>query len=132
MSNIQNSQANYIDGFVFPIPKQFIEDYKVIAQQVAEIWKEHGALAYFEYIGDELTLEGVKSFIETLQTKDDEVVIFGWVVFPSKGVRDLANKNVPEDPRMADLVAPLINPKQLIFDASRMVYGGFKPLLNSN
>ena len=132
MSNIQNSQANYIDGFVFPIPKQFIEDYKVIAQQVAEIWKEHGALAYFEYIGDELTLEGVKSFIETLQTKDDEVVIFGWVVFPSKGVRDLANKNVPEDPRMADLVAPLINQKKLIFDASRMVYGGFKPLLNSN
>jgi uncharacterized protein YbaA (DUF1428 family) len=53
-------------------------------------------------------------------------------VFPSKEIRDLANKNIPADPRMTELVTPLTNPEKLIFDASRMVYGGFKPLVQSN
>lgn len=118
--------ANYIDGFVFPVPRIHLEEYKKIAGKVAEIWKEHGALAYFEYIGEDLELEGTRSFTEIVDLKENEEVVFGWVVFPSKEIRDLANKKVPNDPRMSDLVAPLVNPKKLIFDARRMVYGGFK------
>ncbi|WP_250436627.1 DUF1428 domain-containing protein [Hanstruepera flava] len=121
---------NYIDGFVHPIPKIYLKEYKKVAEHVAKIWKEYGAIAYFEYVGDDLTLEGTKSFAETIGATKDEVIIFGWVIFPSKYVRDMANKKVPLDPRMAELVAPLVNPKQLIFDASRMVYGGFKPLVD--
>lgn len=122
---------NYIDGFVFPVPKIYLDEYKKVAEQVAEIWKEYGAIAYFEFIGDDLSLEGTKSFIETVNVKDDEEIIFGWVVFPSKEIRDIANKKVPTDPRMETLVAPLVNPNRLIFDPSRMVYGGFRLLVHS-
>ena len=125
-------RRNYIDGFVFPIPRIHLDEYRRVAVQVAEIWKEYGALAYFEYLGEDLKLEGTRSFIEQVDAKEDDAVIFGWVVFPSKETRDLANKQVPTDPRMADLVGPLTDPSRLIFDASRMVYGGFQSLIQSN
>ena len=121
--------TNYIDGFVLPIPRIYLDEYKKVAEKVAEIWKEYGAIAYFEFIGDDMNLEGTKSFIEAVIANEEEDIVFGWVVFPSKEVRDLANKKVPTDPRMLELVGPLTNPEKLIFDASRMVYGGFKPLV---
>lgn len=123
---------NYIDGFVLPVPKAHLDEYKSVAEKVAEIWKEYGALAYFEYVGDDMELEGTRSFSEVAEQKEDEVVIFGWVLFPSKKVRDAANKQVPNDPRMTELVAPLTNTERLIFDAGRMVYGGFRPLVRSD
>ncbi|NND31221.1 MAG: DUF1428 domain-containing protein [Saprospiraceae bacterium] len=129
---MNESVNNYIDGFVFPVPQIHLNEYRNVAEKVAEIWKEYGALAYFEYVGEDLTLEGTRSFIETMDAKEDEAIIFGWVIFPSKETRDLANKQVPTDPRMAELVTPLTNPKRLIFDASRMVYGGFQALVQSN
>ena len=123
--------TTYIDGFVFPLPKAHLAEYENIANQVAEIWKEYGALSYQEYVGDDLFLEGTKSFTATIDVQANEVVVFGWVVFPSKEIRDLANDKVPKDSRMAKLVAPLTNPDRLIFDAGRMVYGGFRPLIQS-
>ena len=121
--------ADYIDGFVFPIPQKHLNEYKMVAEQVAEIWKEYGAVGYFEFVGDDLTLEGTRSFIDVVDLKEGEVVIFGWVMFPSKEIRDTANKEVPNDPRMSALVSPLTKSSKLIFDASRMVYGGFQPLV---
>jgi len=123
--------SNYIDAFILPLPKKHLNEYKSVAEKVAEIWKEYGALAYFEYVGEDLTLAGTRSFIEVADVKEDEVIIFGWAVFPSKKVRDTANKQVPTDPRMAGLVAPLTDPERLIFDAGRMVYGGFQSLVQS-
>jgi len=123
--------ANYIDGFVLPIPRIHLNEYKNVAEKVAEIWKEYGAVAYFEYVGEDLKLEGTRSFMDVVDLKEDEVVIFGWVIFPSKEIRDSANKQVPADSRMAELVAPLTDPNKLIFDAGRMVYGGFQPLVQS-
>jgi uncharacterized protein YbaA (DUF1428 family) len=102
-----------------------------VAEKVAEIWKDYGALAYYEYVGEDLRLEGTRSFIEMVDLKEDEVIIFGWVLFPSKEIRDLANNQVPKDPRMAGLIAPLTDPERLIFDAERMVYGGFQSLIQS-
>lgn len=124
-----NDMANYIDGFVLAVPRVHLDEYKTVAEQVAEIWREYGAIAYFEYAGEDLRLEGIRSFIDVVHLKEDEVVVFGWVVFPSKEVRDRANKEVPEDQRMAALVTPLTSSDRLIFDASRMVYGGFEPLV---
>jgi len=121
--------TTYIDGFVLPVPRIHIDEYRKVAEKVAEIWKEYGAIAYFEFVGDDLSPEGTRSFTETIDAKADEEVVFGWVVFPSREIRDTANKKVPEDPRMTELVSPLINPEKLIFDAGRMVYGGFKPLV---
>ena len=122
----------YIDGFVFPIPCIYLEEYKKVAEEVAEVWKEYGAIAYFEFVGDDLFLEGTRSFVKTVGAKEDEEIVFGWVVFPSKEIRDTANKKVPTDQRMTSLVSPLMHPEKLIFDASRMIYGGFKPLVQSN
>ncbi|MDX1478876.1 MAG: DUF1428 family protein [Saprospiraceae bacterium] len=123
--------TNYIDGFVLPIPKQHLEVYQRAAAQIAEIWKEHGALAYVECVGDDLELAGTRSFVELVDATEDEVVIFGWTVFPSREVRDRANAQVPGDPRMANIVAPLTDPARLIFDAARMVFGGFRPIVES-
>src|SRR3989338_5823291 len=122
---------NYIDGFVLPIPRIHLNEYKSVAEKVAEIWKEYGALAYFEYVGEDLKLEGTRSFMDVVDLKEGEVIIFGWVIFPSKEIRETANKQVPTDSIMAELVAPLTDPKRLIFDAGRMVYGGFQPLVQS-
>ncbi|WP_417609745.1 DUF1428 domain-containing protein [Owenweeksia hongkongensis] len=121
--------SNYIDGFMLPIPRAHLNEYKAVAEQVADIWKEYGALAYFEYVGEDLKLEGTRSFAEVVDLQEDEVVVFGWALFSSKEVRDQANKQVPKDPRMGKLVGPLTDKSKLIFDASRMVYGGFQSLV---
>ena len=121
--------ANYIDGFTLPIPRDHLDEYKRVAGAVAKIWKEHGAIAYFEYVGEDLKLEGTRSFPDALGAKEEEVIIFGWVVFDSKPTRDLVNKRVAEDPRMIDLVAPITDPSKIIFDAKRVVYGGFESLV---
>ena len=124
--------ANYIDGFVLPVPRDHLNEYRRVAETVAEIWKEHGSLAYYEYVGEDLKLEGTRSFAEFVGAKEDEAIIFGWVVFDSRELRDLANERVASDPRMTDLIAPLTDPSRLVFDAKRMVYGGFQPLVQSN
>jgi uncharacterized protein YbaA (DUF1428 family) len=76
-----------------------------------------------------MTLQGTRSFIHWIKANENKIIVLGWVLFPSKEIRDLDNKQVPKDTRMADLVTPLVNPEKLIFDASRMVYGGFHPLV---
>jgi uncharacterized protein YbaA (DUF1428 family) len=121
--------TNYIDGFTLPVPRNKLNEYKLVAEKVAAIWREHGALAYSEWVNEDLKLEGTRSFPEMVIAKDDEVIVFGWVAFASREARDIANEKVANDPRMADLVAPLTDPKKLIFDAKRMVYGGFQPLV---
>ena len=120
---------NYIDGFVLPIPRIYLKEYKRVAEKVAKIWKEYGALQYFEYVGEDLKLEGTRSFSELVDMTKDEVIIFGWVVFPSKEIRNKANQQVPADSRMSELVGPLTDPQKLIFNAERMFYGGFQALV---
>ena len=121
--------STYIDGFVFPIRRAHLEEYAAVAKKVAHVWQEYGALAYHEYLGDELQLEGTRSFLDLVEAKADEVVIFGWMIFPSKAVRDLAFQQVSTDPRMKAQEGPLMDPTKRIFDASRMFFGGFQPLL---
>lgn len=121
--------SNYIDGFVLPIPRKHLPEYRDVVEKVSAIWKEHGALSYQEFIGDDFTMPGIKSFPEFIKATDEEVIVFGWVEFESKKDRDLANDLVAQDTRMKDLVAPLTVSSKLIFDAKRMVYGGFKSLL---
>ncbi len=120
--------AHYIDGFVFPIPRDRLNEYKRLAEAAAEIWKEHGALEYWEYVGDDLKLEGTRSFPDLLAAAKDEAVVFGWVVFNSREARDLANEKVAADPRMTDL----IDESNSGFDAKRMAYAGFQSLVRSS
>ena len=121
--------ANYIDGFILPIPCDKLKTYREAVEKVAEIWKEHGALDYSEYVGDDFSLEGTLSFADVANANNDEVVIFGWVEFESREARDLANERVAADPRMVDLINPLTQTPRPIFNAKRMVYGGFSSII---
>ena len=131
VNTIEAGMAHYIDGFVLPIPRDRLNEYKRVVEAVAEIWKEHGALDYLEYVGDDLILEGTRSFTDLVAATEDETIVFGWVVFDSREARDLANEKVAADPRMADLIDPLIDPSNPVFDAKRMAYGGFQSLVRS-
>ena len=122
--------VNYIDGFVFPIKKKHLDQYKSVVGTVAEIWKEYGALAYKEFIGDDMYLEGTKSFHKEINATEDEVIVFGWVEFDSLKTRNKVNELVANDPRMEELIAPLVAEPNKIFDAQRMLYGGFKSIFN--
>ena len=113
--------ARYIDGFVLPIPRDRLDDYRRLAEAVAGIWKEYGALDYLEFVGDDMAHEGTRPFSDLLDATDDEVIVFGWVTFESREARDLANKKVAADPRMGELMAA----SDTGFDAVRMAYGGF-------
>jgi len=119
--------ANYIDGFVFPVSRDRLEEYKRLVEAVADIWKEHGALEYREYVADDLILEGTRSFSDLVASNNGEVSIFGWVAFESRAARDLANEKVAADPRMAEL----IESSNSGFDAERMAYGGFQSFVRS-
>ena len=119
----------YIDGFVLPIPRDRLEAYQRVAQSVADIWKEHGALDYREYVSDDLHRKGTGSFMDFASATEDEVIVFGWVTFDSKEARDTANAGVEADPRMPDLLAPVLDPATPVFDALRMAYGGFRSLV---
>ena len=121
--------SHYIDGFVFPIPRNHLGEYTRVAEAVAKIWKEHGALDYLEYVGDDMTLEETRAFPDLIAATEDEVIVFGWVIFDSRDSRDLINEKVAADPRMTALVEPLVGSSNPVFDASRMVYGGFRSLV---
>lgn len=119
--------SQYIDGFVHAIPLERLENYKRLVVKVAEIWKEHGALDYWECVGDDLHLAGTRSFIELVDAKEDETILFGWVVFDSREERDLANEKVAADPRMEQLMAA----SNIEFNAQGMAYGGFQSFISS-
>jgi len=114
--------AHYIDGFVLLISRDRLDEYKRLVEAAAEIWKEHGALDYREYVGDDLILEGTRSFTDLVAATEGEAIVFGWVEFDSREARDLANEKVAADPRMVNL----INSSNSGFDAERMAYGGFQ------
>jgi uncharacterized protein YbaA (DUF1428 family) len=129
---VEDGMTPYIDGFVLPVPRDQLKLYGEVVDKVAEIWKEHGALDYSEYVSDDSNLEGTRSFLDVAKTKEDEVVIFGWVAFASREARDLANMRVAADPRMSDLINPLTITSRPVFDARRMVYGGFRSLVQAS
>ena len=116
--------AKYIDGFVHPIPRDHLNEYKHLVESITEIWKEHGAIDYKEFIGDDMKLAGTLSFTDLLDAEEDDAILFGWVVFDSREARDLANEKVAADPRMAKLVES----SNSGFNAKRMAYGGFELL----
>jgi uncharacterized protein YbaA (DUF1428 family) len=111
--------GRYIDGFVIPVPKDRIEDYRRVAEKAALVWKEYGALDYWECVGDDLDGPGMVSFPQPAGAGPDETVIFAWVVFESREHRDRANEKIMADPRLAEMM----DANKPIFDYKRMAYG---------
>ena len=116
----------YVDGFVLPVPKRKVDAYRRIARKAGKIWREHGALEYRECVADDVTMGEVTSFPRSVKLKRDETVVFSWIVFKSRAHRDRVNAKVMNDPRLADMM----DPKALPFDAKRMIYGGFKVVVD--
>jgi len=117
--------THYVDGFVVPVPQRNLDAYRRLAAQAGKIWMEHGALQYWECTADDVKPGKVTSFPQSVQLKDDEIVIFSWIVYRSREHRDAVNAKVMEDPRMKDMM----DPKKAPFDGMRMFFGGFKSFL---
>jgi uncharacterized protein YbaA (DUF1428 family) len=113
----------YVDGFVVPVPKNKLPAYRRMARKAGKIWREYGALQFRECVGDDVKPGKVTSFPQAVSLKDDEVVVFSWIVYESREQRDRINEAVMSDPRLK------MDPKTMPFDAMRMFWGGFKVLL---
>ena len=116
---------NYVDGFVAAVPNANREKYLRHAEQAAVLFKDFGALKCVECWGDDVPEGETTSFTMAVKRKDDETVVFSWVVWPSKEVRDTAWAKMMEDPRMA----PDANP--MPFDGKRLIYGGFQMIVEA-
>lgn len=115
----------YVDGFVLPVPKKHLKTYRRMAALGAKVWKDHGALEYYESIGDDLQTKNLP-FPRTVKAKPDETVVFAWIVFKSRAHRNKVNAKVMKDKRMLSF-----DPKGMPFDEKRMAYGGFKVLVSA-
>jgi uncharacterized protein YbaA (DUF1428 family) len=114
---------NYIDGFAAAVPTANRDKYRKHAEEAAKVFKEYGALKVTECWGDDVPEGQVTSFPMAVKRKDDETVVFSWILWPSKEARKTAWEKVMADPRMQ----PDRNP--MPFDGKRLIYGGFEVLL---
>lgn len=117
----------YVDGFVVPVPKKKVEDYRRIARKAGRIWREHGALDYVECVADDVKPGKLTSFPQSVKLKKGETVVFAWIVYKSRAHRDRVNAKVFKDPRME----AMCDPGNMPFDAKRMFWGGFKVLVRA-
>lgn len=115
---------SYVDGFVLPVPKDKVEEYRKLARKAGKVWKEYGALEYVECIADDVKPGKHTSFPQSVKLKDDEVVVFSYIVYKSRAHRDRVNRQVMADPRIAGM-----DMKSMPFDGKRMFWGGFKQLV---
>jgi uncharacterized protein YbaA (DUF1428 family) len=115
----------YVDGYVLPVPRKYLQAYGRIARKAGKIWREHGALEVRECAGDDLDVKGMVPFPRRIKLKSGETVVFSWIVFKSRAHRDRVNAKVMKDPRLSGM-----DPTSMPFDCKRIVYGGFKLLVD--
>jgi uncharacterized protein YbaA (DUF1428 family) len=113
----------YVDGYVLPIPKKNLKAYARMAKMGTKMWMKHGALDYKECVGEDLKTKWGMPFSRMMKLKPGETVVFSYIVFKSRAHRDRVNaKMMKEMEKMGDM-------KKMPFDIKRMVYGGFKVLV---
>jgi uncharacterized protein YbaA (DUF1428 family) len=116
----------YVDGFVLAVPKKNLAVYRSIAQKAGKVWREHGAVEYIEAVGDDLKVKFGVPFTKMIKPKPGETVVISFIVYKSRADRDRVNARVMSDPRMKKMMEKGPMP----FDVKRMVYGGFKTLVD--
>ncbi len=117
----------YVDGFIVPVPKKKLDDYRRIARLAGKVWRDHGALDYKECVADDVKMGKWTSFPRSVKRKPSETVVFSWISYKSRAHRDKVNAKVMKDKR----IAKMMNPKAMPFDARRMIYGGFKVIVGA-
>ncbi len=116
----------YVDGFIVPVPKKNVPTYRNLARKCGRIWKEYGALEFKECVADDVKVGKWTSFPRSVKRKPNETVMFSYIVYKSRRDRDRINAKVMKDPRLAKTMEG----KEIPFDAKRMIYGGFKTIVD--
>ena len=116
----------YVDGFLLPIPKKNLAAYRRMARTAGKVWREHGALDYKECIADDVKPGKWTSFPQAVKLKPGEAVWFSWILYKSRRHRDRVNAKVMKDKRLTGMM----DPKAMPFDARRMMYGGFRVMVD--
>lgn len=115
---------SYVDGFVLALPTAKKQAYIDHARAALPVFKDHGALHMVECWGDDVPDGEVTSFPMAVKCQPDETVVFSWIIWPSRQVRDEGMQKVFADPRIqADM-------GDMPFDGKRMIFGGFEVLLD--
>ncbi len=115
---------SYIDGYVVPVPTNKRDAYREVSTKAAAVFKEYGATRVVECWGDDVPAGKVTDFMGAVKAENGETVVFSWIEWPSKQVRDEGNKKMENDPRMK--MTP-----DMPFDGKRMILGGFEPILDT-
>jgi uncharacterized protein YbaA (DUF1428 family) len=116
----------YVDGFVIPVPQGNREAYRVLAAKAAPIFLEHGATRVVETWGDDIKPGKVNDFRTSVIAGDDEQVVFSWIEWPSKEVRDAGMEKVMNDERMKPE-----DGQEMPFSGERLIYGGFVTIVDT-
>jgi uncharacterized protein YbaA (DUF1428 family) len=116
----------YVDGFVLPVPKKKLGVYRRMARKAGKVWMEHGALQFRECVADDVKPGKLTSFPQSVKLKPGETVFFSFIVYKSRRDRDRVNKKVMSDKR----ITGSMDAKSMPFDARRMIYGGFRILVD--
>jgi uncharacterized protein YbaA (DUF1428 family) len=116
----------YVDGFVVPVPKKNLAAYRAMARKAGKVWRDHGALEFRECVADDVKVGKRTSFPRSVKLKGNETVMFSYIVYKSRADRDRVMAKVMKDPRLAKMM----DPKAMPFDGKRMIYGGFKVLVD--
>jgi uncharacterized protein YbaA (DUF1428 family) len=117
---------SYVDGFVVPVPKDKRDEYRASAAKAWPLFKEFGATRHIECWADDVPDGKTTDFKRAVKAESGETVVFSWIEYPSKAVRDAAGKKMQEDPRMKALG------ENMPFDGKRMIYGGFVPIFEEH
>lgn len=118
--------AQYVDGFIVPVPKAKLDDYRNLADMARAVCMEYGALEYVECIAEDVQVGELTSFPRSVLLKEDEIVVFAWIIYKSRKDRDDILAKVMKDPRIA-----CGDHATMPFDGKRMIFGGFEVLLRS-
>lgn len=118
---------SYIDGFVLIVPKKNVKAYCKMAKQAGKLWREHGALEYFECMSDDVKVKMGLPFPRLTSAKPSEVIFFSWILFKSKAHRNKVNAKVLKDKRIENMC----DPNNMPFEMKRMSYGGFSVKVRS-
>ncbi len=113
----------YVEGFVAAVPTAKRDAYIEHAEAAAVVFKDCGALKVVECWGNDVPDGEVTSFPMAVKCRDDETVVFSWILWPDKATRDFGMQKMMEDPRMQEDVNPMP------FDGKRMIFGGFEMVM---
>jgi uncharacterized protein YbaA (DUF1428 family) len=120
---------SYVDGYVLPVPRKKLAEYRRMAQAAGKVWMKQGALQYVETVADDVKVGKRTSFPRSVKLKRGEVVVFSFIVYRSRGQRDRVNKAAMKKFMTDPKWKKYMDPKNMPFDGKRMFWGGFRPIV---